>query len=385
MNAVFLRGTRVPLDPTQAIGKGGEADVYIVGARALKVYKTPDHPNFRDDPYGQRAAAGVVREVTVVRGAVTATRVFRTEGLIVYADAQEGELRWLTHERGGFYREDGSLVAQGSLHPGMRFRLRGKETLLGQADRFVVLAPGQAPRAVAVDNFGTLPQFATNPRFTYWLRNGQLRRTAPLGGMTSPPARGAAGEAGGLGREPAMPLAEVYVGDVLARQTLFWAGPEFGFGFYRAGGLSVAFVFDAEKPGINDRVALPPLRGQLIDSTCVFGRGRCWFFAATRDAGRTRHTCALIRPDGSVTAVTEAEAEDGSWLGHLRGKCAVGDFLLAATDDGVVRVEVDAGQIRVVKAFPDTEEFVDSRSHLFPGPRGLYVVGPHEIQLLKIA
>jgi hypothetical protein len=182
-----------------------------------------------------------------------------------------------------------------------------------------------------------------------------------------------------------MPLGEVYLGDVLARQTLFWVGAEFGFGFYRAGGLSVAFVFDAEKPGINDRVVLPPLRGQLIDSTCVFGKGRCWFFAATRDAGRTRHACALIRPDGSVVAVAEADAEDGSWLGHLRGKCAVGDFLLAATDDGVVRVEADAGQIGVVKTFPDTEEFVDTRSHLFPGPQGLYVVGPHEIQLLKIS
>jgi hypothetical protein len=132
-------------------------------------------------------------------------------------------------------------------------------------------------------------------------------------------------------------------------------------------------------------VPLPPIRGHLLDSTCLFGKGRAWFFVATRDEGRTLHQCALIRPDGSVEAVAQAEAGDNSWLGQLRGKCAAGDFLLAATDDGILRIEASGGQISVTKEFPDTEPFVDARRHLLPGPRGLYVVGPHDIQLLKIA
>jgi tRNA A-37 threonylcarbamoyl transferase component Bud32 len=352
------------------------------------------------------AAPGVVREVTRVRGTVTATRIFQTEGLILFADAQGGTLSWLYHERGAFIREDGTRVATGPLTPGMRFRLRGRETLMGQGGRLVTLAPGaaaggpQAPTTIAVDGYGALPQFDTNARHTYWLRGGQIRRSAPLG--------------------------EAYLGDVLAGQTLFWVGPEFGFGFYRAGAMSVGFVFDAEKGGVNDRVPLPPIRGHLLDSTCLFGQHRAWFFVATREGGRTLHQCALVRPDGSVEATAQAEAGDNSWLGHLRGKCAANDFLLAATDDGIVRVEllhdrrrsgtapsddgtsptpsdqwrargprsrgdrsVDSGKrsgrIAPAKEFPDTEPFVDARRHLLPGPHGLYVVGPHDIQLLKIA
>ena len=37
------------------------------------------------------------------------------------------------------------------------------------------------------------------------------------------------------------------IGDVLSGQTQFWVGERFGLGFYRAGSVSVAFVFGADK------------------------------------------------------------------------------------------------------------------------------------------
>ncbi len=144
----------------------------------------------------------------------------------------------------------------------------------------------------------------------------------------------------------------------------------------------MAFVFNAKRAGINDAVKIP-IRGQLVDSTCFFTKKRCWFLVATQESGKTIHRCSVIRPDGSVEATAEAEAGDGSWLSQLRGKCALGRFLFVATDSGIIRVEPDNGRIVKSGEFPDTEQFVDSGCHLFPG-EGIYVVDRHEIRLLQI-
>ncbi|MBP9798019.1 hypothetical protein KBC70_02630, partial [Candidatus Woesebacteria bacterium] len=59
--------------------------------------------------------------------------------------------------------------------------------------------------------------------------------------------------------------------------------------------------------------------------------------------------------------------------------CAVGPFLLAATDDGLVRVEVDGKDLVVTKEFLDTKGFVHSGNHIVPGKGGLYAIGANEI------
>ena len=40
-----------------ALGTGGEADVYDLGDRALKLYKGPHHPDVAGDPAREAAAA----------------------------------------------------------------------------------------------------------------------------------------------------------------------------------------------------------------------------------------------------------------------------------------------------------------------------------------
>ena len=167
-------------------------------------------------------------------------------------------------------------------------------------------------------------------------------------------------------------------------QTLFWVGPTFGFGFYRAGNLSVYFVFDTNKKGIKDTLKLPPLRGQLIDSTCFFTKEYCWFFSSTQNAGKITNSCTVIRSDGSIVASISGNPNDIPWLSDIRGKCAAGNFLLSATDEGIVRVEPANGTIAVTREFPDTEPFVNAGSNLFASSQGLYVVDGQEIQLLKI-
>ncbi len=304
-------------------------------------------------------APAAVREVTRIRGTETATRIFRSRGTILAAATHQGTLSWLYHEAGAFKREDGSVVMTGDLDPFVRYRIGSTSTYVGRANQVITIAKDGTVSQTPVDSFGQLPVFDANAKRKYWTHNGQLLRDGLLG--------------------------QEYIGDVLAGQTLFWTGPAFGFGFYRAGTLSVAFVFDAEHRGINDSVKLPPMRGQLVDAACSFTDQRCWFLVSLQDGGKIINRCVLIRHDGTVEAVAESEAGNGTWLGTIRSTCAAGNFLLAATDDGIVRVESDHGRLAVTQEFPDTEPFVDSDCRLFPGRDGLYVVDRHEVRVLKIA
>ena len=169
------------------------------------------------------------------------------------------------------------------------------------------------------------------------------------------------------------------IGSILGGLTRFWAGPAFGFGFYRAGEMTVAFVFDANARGIRDGLALPRIGGQIIDADAVFTDERCWFFVATQERGRIRHRCTVIRRDGSIEATTEDD-----WVSRVRGNTAAGRFLFVATDDGIVRVEPEGGRLRVTAEFPDTEGLVDGSTRLLAATDCIYAVGASEITRLRM-
>jgi H/ACA ribonucleoprotein complex subunit 3 len=324
-----------------------------------------------------------------MRGTVTANQIFATEGVILYVTLQGEKLRWIYYDKEQFRREDDSVIIGGSLDPQMQFRIQGRSTLIGKHGQVITLTSPLTP-STKLGRRGTEPllpspispllvgegpgvrsrgaegegerlaadRFDANEFFRYWIDNGQLLRDGQLGAE--------------------------YIGDVLEKQTQFWVGSHFGFGFYSAGNLNVAFVFDAKKKGICDRVQLPKWSGQLIDATCTFTPNRCWFFWSTQERGLTINRCAIVLPDGAIEASTQAEAGDNSWLSTIYGKCAAGNFLFAPTDDGIVRVEPQNGQIIKTKEFPDTEPFVDVNCQLFASQQGLYVVKQREIHLLVI-
>jgi hypothetical protein len=310
-------------------------------------------------PYCTGAPPAAVREVTRVRGEVTSRRVFATTGTILEAAFQEERLVWLHQDGDALRREDGTTVFSGRLRPGMRFRFLPRRTAVGAGSRVVVVKDGAAGPPLVVEAPNGDAAFDTNERHLYWTAQGGLMRDGPLG-----PER---------------------IGDVLAGQTAIWVGPTFGLGFYRAGGLQVGFVFDAERSGVHDGVALPRLTGRLIEARCVFGRDRCWFMTACEEGGRTVNRCALVMRDGTVAASLVAAAGDGSWLDRIRSGCAAGDALLVPTDEGIVRIEASGGSLAKTREFPDTGAFVDSESRLVAGSDGLYVVDAHEIRRLTLA
>jgi len=317
-------------------------------------------------PSCDQTAPGRVKEKEVisVTGKVVATRVFQTSGKILFASHQAGKLRYLyqDHNENCFRREDGSIAVDNiSCTPQMRFRINGKDTLVGAFNKISVYSPNKAPTDIVVDSFGSLSMFDANEKHRYWMRNGIIWRDGVYG--------------------------DEQIGQSLENQSLFWVGPKFGFGFYQAGSLAMYYTFDAERVrSINDNVKLPRISGQLIDSTCSFSDTLCWFFTSTQKSGQTINQCFIINSIGEVLGTASAIANDGSWLGTIRGKLAVGNFLLTTTDDGIVKVQADKlGQIEKTQEFPDTEPFVTSIDYLFLGDGGLSIVKPKEVWNIRIS
>jgi len=296
------------------------------------------------------------KHVTIqVRGQVTCERIFETKGTILHT-AYMGNLLWLYHEGGKFKRETGQTFIEGDLDPFLRFRITPSSTFVGKGSR---LLNGKEIRNI--DQFGNLPIFDVNSHHLYWVENGRLMREDVY--------------------------APTYIGDILSGQSLFWVGEKFGFGFYRAGEVDFAFVFNAKLPGINNFVKLPlTIRGQLVDSTCLFSGNIAWFGVAYQDQGITRTAWTVIDSLGSPLAHTTTTWQDGSWAGTIRGKTPAGNYLFAATDGGLARITYDKSHtIFVDKTFPDTEPFINSGHRIQAGSGGIYAVSAHYISLVKIS
>lgn len=330
-------------------------------------------------------------------GQVKVTPVFQTQGLILYAqksDAPKGQnkLHWVYWDAGTFQREDGTPLLQGDLVPDLRWRIQGEQTWLGYGQQLVAMGPQVKPQAKpqpksqrqTIDTYGAIPQFDCTESALYWLAQGYLWQQKTVKPMS-----------GGLHSGGTQALGAQVVGEVLEGQTQFWLGPTFGLGLYRAGQLQRAFVFDAQKPSLNDRVQLPPWSGQLLQASCCFSRGLAWLFLTTQKHGLRHYSCQVISAQGLVVATATSHQQQPHWLSQLGTSltlshdhcpfCAVDDFLLAATDDGIVRIQVQQGQLTRTRVFTETEPYVDASCRLIAGPEGLWVVRDRQIDWLQLS
>ncbi len=283
-------------------------------------------------------------------------QIFQTKGVILQAVLQNNLLYYLYYDRGQFKREDGEVLLSGELDADIQFEIFGKSTIVTKKNnaqkKAVTLTQGQPPNAIAAD------LIRANSFSRYWIDNGQLRRDGKLGNE--------------------------YIGDILEGQTQFWIGESVGFGFYRAGNLSVAFTFNAKRAGICDRVQIPPIRSELIDANCIFSDRLCWFFTANQEQGKIIHRVSVLRDTGELIATLAAPKGDLAWLSNLHGCSAIADWLFAPTDEGIVRIEFQNGQILVTKTFPETEPYVDSGCSLIVGSQGIHVINSQKILQLQL-
>lgn len=302
--------------------------------------------------------APVVRPAVCARGQVHVRQTVEVEGRLIAATTVRGTLYYLAHAGDTFRREQAGQIFRGQLHPYLVFRLLPNQTLLGQGNQLLVIADGNVQQHLQVDTCDGRPIFDANDTTYFWLQDGQLMR------------------AGRLGAER--------IGDVLSGQTRFWVGDRLGFGFYRAGDVRVAFVFDPHHLGINDNVHLPAMHGQLVDVSCHLASDRVWLVWHHKEGAHMVHHAAVISAQGEVIATGSAPADTVPWMASAGGALAVGQALLAPTDDGMVRLEVECGQIVTSKTFPATEPYIDAASRLLAGPGGVYVVRERIIHLLSM-
>jgi hypothetical protein len=161
------------------------------------------------------------------------------------------------------------------------------------------------------------------------------------------------------------------IGGVLPHQTRAWASARLGVGFYRAGGYAVGFVFRPDRGPLDDRVALPRLRGQLVSAHATLGDDRAWLWLTMQGAqagGRLVTTCVVIGADATVLAA--AELPDAPWLAGIAGACAAGPHLFVPTDDGVARIELAGGAIVHTRTFAETAPLVGAGDRLVLSPAG---------------
>jgi hypothetical protein len=172
------------------------------------------------------------------------------------------------------------------------------------------------------------------------------------------------------------------IGAVLAGQTRAWLGARFGVGFYRAGGMAVGFTFRPDRGGLDDRVALPPLRGQLVAAGAAIGDDRAWLWLTLAAQGRVATTCAVVGADASCIAVEVLD--DPPWLAGIAGACAAGSSLFVPTDAGIARIEVIGGALAQTRVFAETAELVTAGDRLALAPGGLALVRRDDALLLQL-
>lgn len=302
----------------------------------------------------------MIKEVSTAT--VVARKIFTTSGRILHVAHQENSLRYVYHEGDSYHREGGRTILPGALDRAMRIRITKADTVFAKGNEAVTVKAGGMHRTT-VDVLGTLPLIDANEHGLFFVQSGVLKRSS---------------------ENMLHQVVEETIGTVLTNQTLFWVGNHTAFGFYRAGNFTRHFMFDPKGKNINDSLQLPPIRGQLVDAIAYMSGKNVWFMTSTRENGETINRCYLVDVAGQILAEHQAKDADGTWLGTLRGKLALGSMLLVPTDDGIVRVEASNRKIGVVKEFSDTARFVDANAQLFPGAPGLSVVRGSEIWNLEL-
>jgi hypothetical protein len=171
------------------------------------------------------------------------------------------------------------------------------------------------------------------------------------------------------------------IGQVLEGQTHVRAGADLGFAFYRAGRVTVSFVFDTHRGGLR-QLDLPHIDGRLVAWSASFDQGHVLFSTTTEKAGRVIHSAHLVDARGELLATETGPAGSSAILASTSGKCLQRGAVLVPTADGLVLVRADRATRSFVplRAFPETRDLVPPDADLLVGPGGsVYVVTHDEI------
>jgi hypothetical protein len=272
-----------------------------------------------------------------VKGRCTAKIVFETKGRLLAA-AMQGGLKYLFEEGGAVMREDRSVVLSRPLLSQERVGLAGPSTWIvsarGSMERHL---GGKLVERAQTGLRGSEPVFACSTTATFRTEHEWLI------------------EQGSGAR----------VGQLLEGQTWLFTGERLGLGFYRAGGLTVAFLLRVGSAGLKQ---LPSIRwaGRLIDATASFDARHALLSVTTELHGHDVVRRWLIAEDGAVIA----SCSNGR-AGHA---ALLGGRVLLGSDEGLVALKADSGVLVEAACFTDTQPFLSAQDELLPMSDGSVVV-----------
>ncbi len=307
--------------------------------------------------------------VTVLNGknssGAKCREIFSTSGVILEVDYDGSSLRYLYHQDGKFFREDGRILFSGNLDPSLKFAISGPSTLCGKGSRSFVFGEDDLRVPLPVELYRRQePVFTSNSRHFFYVQHGQLFRHS----MANPRL----------------------IDEVFQEQTRIWMGPEFGFGFYMAGEFRRAFLFDNEEPG-RTLIDIDALSGKLLDVECRFSTTRLWLIVTLEINGQIFKRLATIDRSGRTLETNEEREGNGNWMDNLGSSCAASfplqtggnlEALLIATADGIVQIESRTGQIVETKKYAGTEQLVQPGERLLFTASGLYAWSSTSIRLI---
>ncbi|MCA2978192.1 MAG: hypothetical protein INH37_07900, partial [Myxococcaceae bacterium] len=284
-----------------------------------------------------------------VKGRCTARVLRQTTGRVVAA-AMQGGVRLVIEQDGALRREDGGVVLERPLGPGERAVIAGASTWL--VDRRGGLTRVEHGRAVERAQTSVAPGgplLAASTTATYRAEHEWL-----VDQVTG--AR---------------------VGQVLEGQTWVWTGERLGLGFYRAGGVTVAFLLRAGRPGLKQ---LPDVgwTGRVVSAHAAFDAGHALLTVTTETGARDVVRRWLFSDSGALLGASP----DGP-----RGHAALlGGRVVVGTDAGLVSLSNSAGVLAEGTCFTDTQPFVSAQDELLPQPDGsLVVVGARDVVQLSLS
>lgn len=272
-------------------------------------------------------------------GKLRATRVFYKTHARVVTATYDGTLRWVADEDGALRREDETMV---TANRAIDFiRIAGNATWIAANG---VLRKFVAGRILEEHSSG----LDAGPHGAIVMQNDALTRAESA----------------------------TRIGQVLPGQTHVRVGATLGFAFYRAGGLTVAFVFDPVRGPLRQIEGFPPLAGKLEGWSAVFGDDHVLVTYALERSGCISHRAVLVSANGKVVAT-----DDGALPPSLTGRAlGPGGTVLAATRDGLVLLRPDSGDLVSARLFPEAKDFVSPDDDLLVGSGGtLYAVTDDEI------
>lgn len=292
----------------------------------------------------------------IVRGDITARRIFFTSGVILRSD-YNNELRYVHHKDDNWYINN-NVYLSGGLKTNVKVRTTKKSLVMGRDNKIVKIDSLGQQQIMTCDSFNMMPSFDTNSKNVFWVESGYLKKDRPeLSGYSET------------------------IGNVLSNRTLFWAGEDFGFGFQKANNFIIYFMFDAKYMGINDTIKLPPIAGKLLDATCYFTSHHCWFMTKTLLGNKEFNNGFILDRSGKLLHQISNEVDDDNGcIKTIRGCVALGSNLFMPGEEGLLRLKMDWS----IKQFKGTEGVVSAGSKILQSNGGLNIVNPHEIWELSM-